>query len=417
MESWTLSPAEDLGGRQNLSVTVPHRCSRSFAAAQTTQEAGRCFLLACRFPPGASLCQVLLRSVPAHGLDVASLFFIIIPTALPSDLFVSVVLFAWGDGEAHGLHAVDLHKRQVKLREAWERERDWVKWCLNLNWSSFCFDVKVPRYLVLRARVPVEELEESQRVSVPHQDEVPCSVRQVSRGREAHGTPGTRAGHTSERHTPEPALHAHPLTWRDRERETRCYIEKNIPTDDSLSTILVCLHVLARHAHFTAHHFLKQTILVWIAGGVYFFFLYFKFALLWLFDHWSRCFNCNTTNTKITFFKLDYINCDLLPISIKFQNSASRLKTYLNEKLKLEKTTLCFTKGQNCKTVCPNLKVGTPPRCHKINLRGCEMLNRRAENIYFKNCYKGFYFLLLFLRSTASCHLFGPVYIVQIKQS
>lgn len=67
-------------------------------------------------------------------------------------------------------------------------------------------------YLVLCACVPVEELEESQRVSVPYEDEVPCSIRQVGGGREAQRRLGTRAGHASERHTPEPALHRHPLT-------------------------------------------------------------------------------------------------------------------------------------------------------------------------------------------------------------
>lgn len=99
---------------------------------------------------------------------------------------------------------------------------NWGKWqrsgqaVLNLLFHLFLM-WKFP-YLVLCACVPVEELEESQRVSVPYQDEVPCPVRQVSRGREAQRTLGTRAGHTSERHTPEPALHTHPLAWRDREK-------------------------------------------------------------------------------------------------------------------------------------------------------------------------------------------------------
>ncbi len=112
-----LLPAEDLGERQNLSVTVPHRHSWSFAAAQTTQEGGRCFLLVCHFPSRAPLCQVLLRSTPAYSLDVASLF--IHPTARVSDLFISFLLF--GERETDGLHAVDLHKRQIKLRKAGER--------------------------------------------------------------------------------------------------------------------------------------------------------------------------------------------------------------------------------------------------------------------------------------------------------
>lgn len=112
-----LLPAEDLGERQNLSVTVPHRHSWSFPAAQTTQEGGRSFLLVCHFPSRAPLCQVLLRSNPAYSLDVASLF--IHPTGHPSDLLISFLLF--GERETDGLHAVDLHKRQVKLRKAGER--------------------------------------------------------------------------------------------------------------------------------------------------------------------------------------------------------------------------------------------------------------------------------------------------------
>jgi len=100
-------------------------------------------------------------------------------------------------------------------------------------------------YLVLWACVPVEELEESQWVSVPHQDEVTCSIRQVSRRREAQRTFGTWAGHTSERHTPEPALHAHPLAWTETERHHAML--KNI-TDETLRTILLFLHVLAHQA-------------------------------------------------------------------------------------------------------------------------------------------------------------------------
>ena len=119
MDSWTLSPAVDLSVGQDLSITVPHGHSRSFAAAQTTQEGGRCFLLACRLSLCASLCQVLLRSIPAHSLDVASLL-IIYCTTRPSDLFISLLLFSRGEGETDGLHAVDFHKRQVELRQAWD---------------------------------------------------------------------------------------------------------------------------------------------------------------------------------------------------------------------------------------------------------------------------------------------------------
>lgn len=46
-------------------------------------------------------------------------------------------------------------------------------------------------YLVLRACVPVKELEEPEWMSVPHQDEVPCSICQVSGGGEAQRTLGT----------------------------------------------------------------------------------------------------------------------------------------------------------------------------------------------------------------------------------
>lgn len=175
-----MNPAEDLCGRQYLSVTVPHGHSRSFAAAQAAQEGVSCFLQVGHFSTRASVCQMLLRSRTTNSLNIASLLFIH-PTTRPSNLFIFFLLFTGGERETDGFHTVDLHKRQVKL--------------------------------ILCACVPVEKLEESQRVSVPHQDEVPSAVRQVSRGREAQRTLGTRAGHASERHTPEPALHSHPLTF------------------------------------------------------------------------------------------------------------------------------------------------------------------------------------------------------------
>lgn len=216
MPACTPLPAEDLGKGQNLSVAVPHWHRRRFTAAQATQERGRCFLLVCCFSALASLCQVLPRATPAHSLQVSSLHFMCL-TTLSRNLLVRFLLLARREGETDSLYTVDLHKRQVKLKnsEAFSQANFKLP-------SPALFLIQKCPYLVLCARVPVEELEEAQRVSVPHQNEVPCSVCQVSGRREALRTLGTRAGHTSQRHTPELALHTNPLTWRDKKRQ--CYI-------------------------------------------------------------------------------------------------------------------------------------------------------------------------------------------------
>lgn len=101
----------------------------------------------------------------------------------------------------------------------YKREKRWRRCCSVMFQSPALFqcDMWLCPYLVLCARVPVEEFEKPQRVTLPHQDEVARSVCQVGRGREAQRTSGTWAGHASERHTPEPAFHSHPFTWRDRQ--------------------------------------------------------------------------------------------------------------------------------------------------------------------------------------------------------
>lgn len=217
MDGATSIPAEDLGERQNLSITVPHWHSRSFTAAQTTQEGTRCFLLICHFLPCACLCKVLLRASPALSPNV-TVFLFICPATWPSNLFIIFVLFARGETETDGLHTVHLHKRQVKLRKVGQRLCQAVFQLPNPSSFVLMFLLQKCLYLVLCARVSVEELEKAQWVGLPYQDEVPCSVRQVSRRWEAKWTPGTWAGHTSEGHTPELALHTHPITWRSKEK-------------------------------------------------------------------------------------------------------------------------------------------------------------------------------------------------------
>lgn len=214
--SCILLPAEDLGYRKNLSITVPHWHSRSFAAAQTTGEGVVRFLF--HFWPSIPLRQLLLRSVPADCL--VALLFLIWPTTHTSNLFMSFLLFARGGTETDGLHAVDLHKWQVKLRpEKWRLGQTVFKRAGPALFRRTC------PHLVLGVGVPVEELQESQWLSVPHQDEVSCSICQVGRGREALRTPETRAGHTSESHTPEPALHCHPFTWREEGKKRASVVQ------------------------------------------------------------------------------------------------------------------------------------------------------------------------------------------------
>lgn len=104
-------------------------------------------------------------------------------------------------------------------RSNYKREKWWRRCCSVVFQSPALFrrDTWLCPYLVLCACVPVEEFEKPQRVTLPHQDEVARSICQVGRGREAQRTSGTWAGHTSERHTPEPAFHSHPFTWGDRQ--------------------------------------------------------------------------------------------------------------------------------------------------------------------------------------------------------
>lgn len=171
----TNPPAEYLCDRQNLSITVPHRHCRGFAAAQTTQEGVGSFLLVCYFP---FLCQVCLRPGPARAFSIAS-FSLAYHTAGLANLFVFFLLVAGGDRETDSLHTMDLHKRQVKLK--YRKNKYWVSHCETVNVQQWCHDATCP-HLVLCTCVPVEVLEESQRVGIPHKDEIPCSVCQVGRG-------------------------------------------------------------------------------------------------------------------------------------------------------------------------------------------------------------------------------------------
>lgn len=234
-----LLPAEDLGERQNLSVTVPHRHSWSFAAAQTTQEGGRCLLLVCHFPSRASLCQVLLRPAPAYSLGVASLF--IHPTTRPSDLFIPFLLF--GERETDGLHAVDLHKRQVKLRKA--RERDRVKQRLNLL-VQLCFNVKLPApgppcSCACRGTwgIPVGEC--------PTPGWGPLfRPPGVQRERGPEGSWDTNWTYKWETHTWTCPPHSPTHLERQRKRDMMLHSKKSLLyiNDDSL-------HILAHHAYYT----------------------------------------------------------------------------------------------------------------------------------------------------------------------
>lgn len=61
-------------------------------------------------------------------------------------------------------------------------------------------------HLILCGGVPVQVCEETQGISVPDQDEVPCPISQVCRGRKTFGAPWARAGHAGEGHAPEFAL-------------------------------------------------------------------------------------------------------------------------------------------------------------------------------------------------------------------
>lgn len=110
--------AEDLSERQNLSITVPHWHSWSLFAAQTTQDGSHRFVLVHYLSPHGVLCQVLLRSVSAHSIHVFSLFVTSSAVQL-SDFFMRSFLSALWQRETDCLHAVDLHKWQVKLRNVW----------------------------------------------------------------------------------------------------------------------------------------------------------------------------------------------------------------------------------------------------------------------------------------------------------
>lgn len=80
---------------------------------------------------------------------------------------------------------MDLHKWKVKLKQ--------VRTLLSSMFKSGVLRVTEEyfSYLVLRICVSIQELEETYWVSVPHHNQVPSPISQVSRGRKTQRTFGT----------------------------------------------------------------------------------------------------------------------------------------------------------------------------------------------------------------------------------